>query len=123
MSERELLVVSLLFQYHHTQPYASANLRQIYEYGVLYVKAKQRKDLTLSDATLRRALPKLVDLGYLAEGTRHGQKKTYYITLEGIAMLSNRAELKQKSREILSQQKEMCKKQSTQSVVATLTKK
>lgn len=104
MTERELLIVSLLYQYQHVRYYASATIDQIYKYASTYCTVRQKSELTISEATLRRALPKLTDHGLIAEGTRSGQKKTYYITQSGIDMLSERAKLKQMHRKILEEQ-------------------
>lgn len=106
MTERELLIVSLLLQYQHVQPYASATLDQIYEYGKMYRTVRQKSDLSISEATLRRALPKLTEKLLIAEGTRNGQKKTYYVTEDGIQLLRNRAELKQQHRAILAEREQ-----------------
>lgn len=110
MTERELLIVSLLLQYQHVQYYASATIDQIYEYAKTYSIVRQKSDLSVSQATLRRALPKLTEHGLIAEGTRSGQKKTYYITKSGVEMLSERAKLKKLNRQIVAEQEDELEK-------------
>lgn len=52
-------------------------------------KEEVLKRCDLSDSTVNRAIKLLLEYGYIKEGIKNINKKTYYITQNGIGMLKS----------------------------------
>lgn len=83
MTRKEMLITSLLLEYGHRSRHTGANIRQIMRYSDIFAEIKNDSQLSLSEISFRRALPNLLDSGYVGEGDRDGLKKTYYLTDAG----------------------------------------
>lgn len=94
MSNKEFFITALLLEYRHLQPYVSATIEVIIEYSHMYANLKNSSEFTLSESTVRRAIPKLIDANLIAEGVKNGLKKTYYLTEHGKRVLYESKRLK-----------------------------
>lgn len=79
---RDIKVLSILNVSEKNTPYKSLSFEEI---GEVYA-AKSKT--TISESTIRRSLKTLLDNGYIQNGFKRGNVKTYYIVDAGIQLLS-----------------------------------
>lgn len=82
LSIRDIKILSLLNSQEINTEYNAKPFEQI---GELY---QLNSNSTISESTLRRSLKTLISGGYVGNGYKRGNIKTYYITILGIKLLS-----------------------------------
>lgn len=83
MSIREIKILTLLNTNSKNNPYKSVSFEEIGEMYSTYAKN------SASESTIRRSLKILIDNGYVSNGYKRVNVKTYFITDEGIKLLSD----------------------------------
>lgn len=93
MSSKDFLILTLLFTYKHTALANGATVENLISYADLQMEKCQQQDFSLSESTVRRALPSLLSEDYIREGISYGRKKTYYITQKTVEVIVSRERL------------------------------
>lgn len=110
MTQKEMLITSLLLEYGHRTKHTGANICQIIRYSEIFAEIKNDEKLSLSEIGFRRTIPNLLDCGYVLEGDRDGLKKTYFLTDEGNSELMRLLKFKQEHKSKLQQVENELKK-------------
>lgn len=82
MSMRDLKILTILNVTGVTTPYIAIPFDEI---GELYLS---KSKAAMSESTIRRSLKTLIDNGYVENGYKRGNIKTYYISGLGVKLLS-----------------------------------
>lgn len=81
ISIKDIKILTLMNVNERFNPYKASSVYDI-------VKYYDDLDSSISLPTIRRSLSKLLEEGYVKEGYKRGKNKTYYISDEGIKLLS-----------------------------------
>lgn len=81
ISIKDIKILTLMNVNERFNPYKASSVSDI-------VKYYDDLDSSISLPTIRRSLSKLLEEGYVKEGYKRGKNKTYYISDEGIKLLS-----------------------------------
>lgn len=81
ISIKDIKILTLINVNERFNPYKASSVYDI-------VKYYDDLDSSISLPTIRRSLSKLLEEGYVKEGYKRGKNKTYYISDEGIKLLS-----------------------------------
>jgi len=81
ISIKDIKILTLMNVNERLNPYKASSVYDI-------VKYYDDLDSSISLPTIRRSLSKLLEEGYVKEGYKRGKNKTYYISDEGIKLLS-----------------------------------
>lgn len=82
LSVRDIKILSLLNSQEINTAYGAKSFEQI---GEIY---QLNSNFKISESTIRRSLKTLVDSGYVGHGFKRGNIKTYFITVNGVKLLS-----------------------------------
>lgn len=98
MTGSELRILRLLFSYNRFTPFtgmtieniADSSQEQATEFEMKHMKSNMS---ALSIPTIRRAVKKLIEQGYVADGIKkETYKKTYFISQKGVDLMHEMAE-------------------------------